>query len=339
MLSCVTALIGLSPDLGRAQDFHFSRGPTRQTPNGEGGTYQRPASSGGYNNAPNSNAPYNNGATNSELNQPNSPRRMAHHKAPSKLGSCVVGGLLGGLLGAAVSNSRDRTAAIVTGAALGCFAGFSFAANWSDRDKAALDNETDEVFDQPVAQPTTWVAPDSRTPVTFTSSAPVEETQKVEFQSYDNVAPPQKGAHVISRPYRTTDVVRLRSSPDAGNDDNIISKFNRGEIVEVIGATPDGQWAMIGDDGVIAGYTSFDYLRTLDARQTLRRVATSRPKPIQATPTVTRANSSPGYTAPPTIKTIKILASTQCKSVVAVSGEQSDRKKGCAQPAGDWKFA
>lgn len=281
-------------------------------------------------------------------------QRRKRSYAKEKVTGCLVGGVLGGLLGAAMSDGGNRNASIATGAAVGCVAGFAFASNWSARDRAALDAQTEQMLDRPVGQSEVWVAPESRQPVSFTTATPVVETKPLEFEYLENVAPPQKGVQVIARPYRTTDVLRLRSSPDATSDDNIVSRFNRGEVVEVIGASPDQRWAMIGYDGVIVGYSSFEYLQALDERQTLRTVATSKPRPERAAPSRAAATTTPtapsratsssrpvqvAQVAAPRVRTARVVASTRCKSVVAVSGQQTDRKKGCAQPSGDWKFA
>lgn len=281
-----------------------------------------------------------------EYNDPNSARRQAKRKATNnKIAGCIVGGILGGLLGAAVSNRNNRGSAIALGAAAGCFAGFTFASNWSEHDRAALDDETQQVMDRPRTGSTSWVAPESGQEVELTASAPEIVTQKVDLETYDNVVPPpQTGTQIIARPFRTRDVLRLRSSPVDASEDNVIGRFNKGVVVEVVGASEDGKWAMIGDDGVIAGYASAAYLAPMDSSQTLRKVATARPKRLPRTQLASagagaRINAAPETGPEPKVRTIKVLASTQCKSVVAVSGQQTDRRKGCETPNGDWKYA
>lgn len=284
-----------------------------------------------------------------QYNSPESARRIAHRKATnSKVTGCIVGGILGGLMGAALSNRNNRGAAIALGAVSGCFAGFAFASSWSQRDQAALDEQTQEAFDRPQTQATTWVAPESGQTVTFQPETTEVVTQKVDLETYDNVAAPQAGAQIVARPYRTRDVLRLRSSPDDASEDNVIGRFDKGVVVEVVGASADGKWAMIGDDGVIAGYASSGHLAAMDSRQTLRRTPTAKPKRLPRTQLASaNANANANIriaaaTEPaptPKIKTIKILASTQCKSMVAVSGQQTDRKRGCETPNGDWKYA
>src|SRR4051794_27198606 len=106
--------------------------------------------------------------------KPSQRHRRSH--TGDKVAGCVMGGILGGFLGAAVSNQQNRNAAIAAGAAAGCVAGFAFAASWSQRDRAALDDQTEEILNRPGPQTEVWRAPESQQQVTLMSSAPVIET-------------------------------------------------------------------------------------------------------------------------------------------------------------------
>ena len=39
------------------------------------------------------------------------------------------------------------------------------------------------------------------------------------------------------------------------------------------------------------------------------------------------------------VRTTKIAATTQCKTLVAVTGQQQDKKTGCNSPDGKWRIA
>ncbi len=264
--------------------------------------------------------------------------QVAVAKDHSKGRGCVAGAIIGGLLGAALAGKNNRGGGALVGAAVGCAAGWGFAANWSARDKAALDAASEQALDAPTPQTTQWTAPESGQAVTFQTAEPEVKTQTTEISYVENVAPPPQNVQIVARPFRANTVLRLRSSPDASNPDNIIGRFERGELVEVTGLTPDGRWAMIGDNGVVIGYAAREYLVTLDAYQTLRRTTTAKVKPDAGDGQPRRANATYAQATPKVVKT-SVMASTQCKSVVASSGAQSQRRTGCESPKGDWVFA
>jgi hypothetical protein len=267
-----------------------------------------------------------------------------------KVGGCIGGAIVGGILGALVANAAGgnnttQNRAAAAGAAAGCAVGWQIGKNWSQRDRQAFDNATQDAFDAPTPIQRDWQAPESREQVTLVTTQPVVENRQVEFEYDSQVAKPAAGTVVVSRPYRATTVLRLRSTPDEVVQDNIIGRFDEGEIVEVVGQTPDGRWAMIGEDGVIVGYAAMSYLTTMDSAQTLRRTRTARAKPERPAPstqpgrTQTVTNTTTAKPAPRKVQTTKVMASTQCKSMVATSGGVRDQKKGCSLPNGKWQFA
>lgn len=269
----------------------------------------------------------------------------------NKVAGCIAGGLLVGLLAAAASSKNSRGGAAVAGFAAGCALGWTFAKNWSEKDKQGLDQASQDALDNPNGT-MDWQAPESGTPVRFRAVNAAERNEDVEFQHVENVEAPPEGSKVISRPYRTAARLALRSSPDSSSADNILGRYNTNQTVEVVGLTPDGEWAMVGDQGVVIGYA----LRTglVETGQSLRTVQTERyyvdtPAPARATPARTKAKvkaKAPvmmAQVAPPVsvakVKTVKVAATTQCKSLTAATGQQQQSKTGCNRPGGKWVFA
>lgn len=281
---------------------------------------------------------------------PRKPRTEAAAKTAKAVGclagAVVLGALFRGLAVQADASRAEVNQATAAGVALGCAAGFQIGKNWSERDKAAYGDASQDVLDDPTPQSRDWYAPESGDRVTLITTAATTESREVDFQYYNNIAAPVAGSRVISRPYRATNLLRLRSTPDENNPNNIVGRFEKDEIVEVVGLTPDGRWGMIGESGVIVGYASMDYLMTLEASRTLRRTVVARAKPDRpasapaSRPTKGKAAPAPAAPAAPRqVQTTRLVASTQCKSLVATSGTQRDKKKGCSLPSGKWAFA
>lgn len=266
---------------------------------------------------------------------------------------CVAGGLVTGLLAGLLAPKRNRGAAVVVGFAAGCAVGWSFAKNWSEKDKHGLEDASQDALDSPDGQ-MGWQAPESGAQVSFQTTSSSERNEDIEFDHLDSVQEPPEGSHVVAKPFRTVARVALRSSPDNSLSDNIIGRFNAGQTVEVIGLTPDLEWAMIGEDGVIVGYAARQGFT--EVAQPLRKVQTERHfverKATAQAPAPKRKAKARGKAAAPVmtaqvapppdrsqVRTTRIAATTQCKTLVAVTGQQQDKKTGCNSPDGKWRIA
>lgn len=270
-----------------------------------------------------------------------------------KVLGCVAGGLVTGLLAGLLAPKRDRGAAVVIGFAAGCAVGWTFAKNWSEKDKHGLEDASQDALDSPNGQ-SGWQAPESGAQVSFQTTNAAERNEDIEFDHLETVQEPPDGSRVVAKPFRTVARVALRSSPDGSASDNITGRFNSGQTVQVIALTPDLQWAMIGEDGVIVGYASRQGLTEL--AQPLRKAQTERhfvvneaaapaPTPKRKAKARSQAASpvmAAQVAAPPDrsqVRTTRIAATTQCKTLVAVTGQQQDKKTGCNSPDGKWRIA
>lgn len=273
----------------------------------------------------------------------------------NKVAGCLVGGLLTGFLAAAVSSKQARGGAAIAGFAAGCALGWTFAKDWSQKDKDGLDKASEDALNNPNGA-MDWQAPESGQQVRFRSNAVADRTEEVEFQHLDNVEAPPPGSKILSRPYRTMARLPLRSSPDGTGTDNILGRYNQGQVVEVVGITPNGLWAMVGDGGVVIGYLPRNGLtdtgQALNVAQTERYYidAPAAPAPARAAPAKGKAKAAvrpapalAARMAPPVaqaqVKTVKVAATTQCKSLTAATGQQQQSKTGCNRPGGKWVFA
>lgn len=277
--------------------------------------------------------------------------KLAQKKSTgSKAASCVGMGILGALAGALIAGKKDRGAGAVAGFAIGCAAGWGFASKWSKTDKDGLDTASQQALDDPNGT-MDWKAPESGAQVRFRTASAGEKNEDVEFEHLDSVEAPPEGSRVVSRPFRTVARVALRSAPDRTISDNIVGRFNTGQTVEIVGITPDGQWALVGEDGVIVGYSAREGFSEILQPSRLVRTerhyieTTAPPKKsigkgkggrarvpvllVQAAPPVSRSQ----------VKTTKVAATTQCKSLIAASGNANQSRTGCNRPGGKWVIA
>ena len=199
-----------------------------------------------------------------------------------------------------------------------------------------------------------WQAPESGSAVSFQATNASDRSEDVEFEHLDTVDSPPEGSRVIAKPFRTVSRVALRSSPDSSSANNIIGRFNPGQTVEIIGLTPDAKWVMVGEDNIIVGYAQREGFS--ETGQSLRRAQTERHYVDTSTasaartakrkgkgsnraakPTMTAQMAPPPNTAQ--VRTTRVAATTQCKSLVAATGQAQDKKTGCNRPDGKWVFA
>ena len=255
---------------------------------------------------------------------------------------CAAGGFAGALLG------KSAIGKIALGGAL-CAVGWQIGRALTKRDQQKLTERSGQLLAEGGPRSEVWTAPESKEKVRLSVGRAERRDTNVAVQLDRGVQAPASGMRVEAATYVVAAPrLNFRSSPNTRSDNNIIGYFDRGENVEVLGRTPDGQWAMVGDGGVLIGYAalrdgSAETMRNPNAYQPTRKrrvVARARPKVIQKTaqkgaaPVVIIRNPQTAQ-----VKTVSVRASTQCKAVVAQTGSKSDAHNGCALPNGQWAIA
>lgn len=255
---------------------------------------------------------------------------------------CAAGGIAGALLGKSVLGK------VALGGAL-CAVGWQIGRALTKRDQQKLTERSGQLLEEDGPRSEVWTAPDSKEKVRLSVGRAEQRNTNVQVQYDRGVQAPPSGMRVEAATYVVTaDRLNFRAAPSARDDRNIIGYFDRGENVEVLGRTADGQWAMIGDGGVLIGYAAVraggvETLRNPNAAQPTRKrrvVARARPKVIQkasqkgAPPVVINRNPQTAQ-----VKTAKVSATTQCKAIVAQTGSKSDTHNGCTLPNGQWAIA
>lgn len=226
----------------------------------------------------------------------------------------------------------------------GCYIAWNKVADtFSERDKKGLSDATEDALETDGRARRQYVAKDAKATVTIETSDPTDETKKVEFVLLETVSAPPKGVRVVGKPYRTTAGLNLRSSPDLAKKENIIGTFAPGETVAVMAVTPDG-WALIGSQGYVeddpeeyagVGYASMRFLADPTVKTaSLRKTRTARPKGGAAA----NGQVSSSSAVKTGVKRQNVQASTQCKTVSATTGKESDSKRGCASPSGRYEI-
>ena len=203
----------------------------------------------------------------SYLDDDGQPKKKKGSGKTGKILACGAMILLGALLGGKKGLAIGIGACAVTWAIAGL----------TKKDNDALTDRGEQLLDEDGPQRATWRAPESGTELEIVTGAPTQQTAKIEFEVDDGVAAPEQGARLNSEPYVVVvDRLNFRSQPSAASDATIRGYFERGDVVQVIAVSANGQWAAVGDDGVIVGYASLtaggaDALVTINRANQLRR--------------------------------------------------------------------
>ena len=102
----------------------------------------------------------------------------------------------------------------------------------------------------------------------------------------------------------------------------------------MIAQTPDQQWALIGENNVVVGYASKTYLSTslaIPSQMPIRFATMKRTPPPRARPVRGRSAPAPVVLASGPPQTMKVQASTRCKSIIASHGSNRQTQQRCAQ--------
>jgi Bacterial SH3 domain len=269
-------------------------------------------------------------------NQGNPPSSAGHFLVAA--GTCGVGGLL--------INNLIKNRLVQGVATVGlCLAAFKVAQDLNERDRLAFERRSADLLAQDGPTEEVWTAPDSGKQITIKTGVAQETDKQTTFDVDQGVDAPEAGTKIEATTYVVmTKRLNFRSGPSSEASDNVIGFFDKGENVEVIGKSPDGKWALVGDNGVVVGYAAFkqgktDLLLTPDAAASARAAphTKARAKPhiiknLSSGEAVIRSDSTP-------VTHVTVVASTQCKAYSAISGKAADSKTGCALPNGKWAMA
>jgi hypothetical protein len=281
---------------------------------------------------------------------PNNGRSSAPPQDVSVAGSAVGGCVLGGAL-AWLATKDKKEGQRNTAIAGGCVGGTVVAvaiAKLTNRDRAALRARSAELFNEDSAVSEAWVAPDSKARVTIVTTEPVEKQADIPFTLDEAVEAPEAGTRIEATTY-VVNARRLnfRSAPTTADPRNVIGYFDNGANVEVIGRTPDGKWALVGDEGVVVGYAAFSDRGSallVTPEEARAKAPANRLAPVQpamAKPKITNSLSTAGsvrVAEASRVKTVTVLASTQCKAATATSGKATESYLGCAQTDGKYRM-
>lgn len=263
------------------------------------------------------------------------------------LGKKIFGGTLGAVLGGLVAGA------------------FCFAA-LSKRDNERLKQRSLELMQQKEPSKTEWVAPDSNQKVSIETSAAQPVQKRLEYTYSADVQKPPADTTIVAEDYVVVaDRVDLRSMPQDTAASTVVGYVNRYEKVQVIGLTKDGNWALIGNEGVVIGYaqlkqgasdalvteTSFAAAPAADpepapepANHTKRKPAAKKPAAPKSAPKFALTKATPKTASGATMitsktKTAQVNATTFCKSQVARTGDKSLSRQGCLASNGNFTFS
>jgi hypothetical protein len=272
----------------------------------------------------------------------------------------VVGLIAGALLGRSRRNGGDGfsgTAAAIggVGSALICR-----AVRWRSvarEDQEDVNRRVGSMTLDPNANVQTYRSPATGKTYTITAGETTYRNNNTEFTTLADVDSPRQGYKITVTPYVVTAaVLNLRSTPGTETSDRVTGAFYQNDFIESLAETPDGQWVLVGFDGVGYGWVSRRYL--VPATIAFERITFARPAPPPAPGAVAIAAVAPPRrttrrgrgarrapvargpiqvarmtTVPPT-RTQRVRAQMACRNFTVAEGQRSDSNRSCAGPRG-----
>lgn len=280
---------------------------------------------------------------------PPPPPQDAAQAPPSGVGKYIGAGIACAAGIAIVNNNVKSDLAKLALSAVLCTGAFKIAKYLTDKDKAEFEARSQELLQRAGPTQEVWIAPESGKQVTISTGEAQVSQQSLDFVVDNDVAAPEAGTTVEAATYVViAQKLNVRNAPSTDVDSKVIGFFNKGDNVEVIGRTPDGQWALVGDQGVVVGYAATqlgakDLLVPQEQAAQAEAAQAARRTVARASPRILR-NAATGASDlrvadSTSVKTVKVIASTQCKAFSASIGKTTDKKTGCAQPNGQWAMA
>jgi uncharacterized protein YcfJ len=290
---------------------------------------------------------------------------------------CAIGGVVIGVAaGLLFGRSRRRggdgfsdTAAVVggVGSALICNAIRWRSVQREDQEEVSRKVATMTLEANPTVQ--TYRSPVTGQIYTITpGEITYRENNNTQYTTIADVDMPQRGYKITNLPFQVNAaVLNLRATPGSETSDRITGAFYRNDIIQALSETPDGQWVLVGYEGVGYGWVSRRYLlpvATAYAQLVFARpappltaaeiAAASAPPPPPARPVrqarrgrgqraraATPAVTSPIFvarrmTATPATRTAQVRNQQMpCRSVaVGNQQSQSDQHRGCQRAGG-----
>ena len=288
---------------------------------------------------------------------------------------CAIGGIVIGVAaGLLFGRSRQRggdgfsdTAAVVggVGSALICNAIRWRSVQREDQEEVSRKVATMTLESNPTAQ--TYRSPVTGQTYTITpGEITYRENNNTRYTTIADVDLPQRGYKITNLPFQVNaPVLNLRATPGSETSDRITGAFYRNDIIQALSETPDGQWILVGYEGVGYGWVSRRYLlpvATSYAQLVFARpappltaaeiAAASAPRPPVRQPRPRRGRAqraraaTPAVTSPifvarrmttlPATRTAQVRAQQMpCRSMsVANQQSQSDQHRGCQRAGG-----
>lgn len=167
-------------------------------------------------------------------------------------GGALIGGGVGAVLGRTIAKD-NKTLGTVLGAAAGAAAGAYIGCRMQSTDQALAQQATKRALDN--GRTETWsnsrTGASGRIDVVSSSYGPPIDGRNLRVQSGVNLLPSYAPA---AGEYSARGTANLRSSPSTSG--RIVGKLSSGERLDVLGASPDNGWLLVGRGGYGVGYVS-----------------------------------------------------------------------------------
>jgi len=166
----------------------------------------------------------------------------------------VIGAIAGALLGAALSEDKEKGALI--GAAAGGLIGAGIGRFLDTRDRQRLAQSTEQTIVTGEAQ--TWSNPETGVSARTTVTATTEEPQAREIPVLKDRVEQTPPLEFIGESYVAKSASNVRGGP--GTDYKVVGRLDPGTSTQVVGKVEGKEWYMVAEQNVANGFVATSLL-------------------------------------------------------------------------------
>lgn len=233
----------------------------------------------------------------------------------SELFGRLLGAGVGALLGSQVGGGKGKLAAVAVGALAGAWIGGEVANRLTQSDQQGIARTTSTALE--TGQPQAWTNPDTGVRTTVAVKDSTVERAPVRSDGLKPRPWETPPLEYVNAWYVARDTSNVRGGP--GTEYAVMDTMRRGERVAVVGRVKGGDWYMVADGGLGAGYVHASLLE---------RVAE---QPAGESPLYAQARGTRGAPGP------ERACSVINQEIVLPDGTTESRDiRACRQPDGTW---
>lgn len=253
----------------------------------------------------------------------------------AKLMGQIGGAAAGAAVGSQIGSGVGKYVAVAAGTAIGAWIGGEIAKALSEKDQAVLANQSQTVLnDTPDGQTVSWVAPETGKTITMTPGQTTEKNVDIDVQTLGQVQLPTGRLKFLDQTLQAKKQVNLRTST-SDYSDNVIGTYAKNEKIHVSGLTEDKNWYVVDRKGVMIGYVDAKSLQAIQIAKKSKKSNDSDLKTVASTPKMKSGMDLDKLEA----KSVKVAATTSCRTMTYNMDTNSNTSSNCKAPDGAWKLS